>query len=229
MSDEHKPQHIAIITDGNRRWATERGLPKFVGHTEGAKNLKTLALSAIEAQIPYLTLWGMSTENLKRDAEEISHLFSIFAKIVDYLSDFDEHQVRFNVIGDTTRLPNDIQTKIKSVQEKTRHYSQLVLTIALVYGGRDEIVRATRKIIEAGIHPDDIDEEIFGQFLDTANLPDVDLLIRTGGNKRLSGYLPWQSTYAEIYFTDTYFPAFGKKELNTAIKWFGEQKRNFGK
>ncbi|MBI2436456.1 MAG: di-trans,poly-cis-decaprenylcistransferase [Candidatus Magasanikbacteria bacterium] len=229
MSDKHKPTHVAIITDGNRRWATNQGLPKFVGHTQGAKNLKHLALCAIKHNIPYLTLWGMSTENLKRDADEVAYLFNLFGKVIEYLPDFEMYNVKLNIIGDMSRLPQDVQKRIQTVVEKTKNYSKLMLTIALVYGGRDEIVRATKKIIKAGLKPEDLNETSFAQFLDTAGLPDVDLTIRTGGQQRLSGYLPWQTTYAELYFTDVFFPAFDETEFEKSINWFEEQKRNFGK
>ena len=229
MEEKDKINHVAIICDGNRRWATTQGLPKFVGHTEGAKNLETLARAAIKNEIPYLTLWGLSTENLKRSEKELAHLFTLFGKIIDYTDKFQKNDVRLTTIGDITRLPEKVQKKINSVIEATKNNKTLTLTLALVYGGRDEIMRATKKIIADNKNPEEINEELFDSYLDTADLPDVNLAIRTGGHKRLSGFLPWQTTYAELYFTDTFFPAFGEKEFEEALEWYRVQKQNFGK
>lgn len=227
MALQHNIQHIAIIMDGNRRWAAERGLPKLLGHTEGAKNLKTIGQAVQKLGIPYLTLWALSTENLKeRSKEELKHLFSLFKQLVDYLGDFIKNNVRLQLIGDLEKLPEDVQEKLNAVVEKTKDHTGMVLTLAINYGGRDEIIRAVNKIILEGVST--LTEEKFSPYLDTANMPDPDLIVRTGGHQRLSGYLPWQSTYSELYFTQTYWPAFSEEEVNTAIEWFEEQKRNRG-
>jgi len=229
MNKEHKLTHIAIVTDGNRRWAVAQGLPKLVGHVEGAKNVKRIAKSAIAHDVSYLTIWGMSTENLKRSEEEVNKLFSLFGQIVDYIDDLKQDNVRLRLIGDLSRLPTETQEKLNHAVESSARHTGMTLTFALIYGGRDEIVRATKKILDAGLHADQITEETFAEHLDTAGMPEVDLVIRTGGHQRLSGYLPWQSVYAELYFTNTFWPAFDEKELDTAIEWFYEQQRNRGK
>lgn len=224
------PQHLAIIMDGNRRWATERGLPKMAGHTQGAKNLKTIAKAVQAAGIRYLTLYALSTENLKeRSPEELKHLFTLFEEVVDYLGDFIKNNAQVRVIGDLESIPEKTRRSLEQVIEKTKANSEITLTLAINYGGRDELVRAVRKIAAQNIPVENITEETISQNLDTANLPDVDMVIRTAGNQRLSGYLPWQSIYAELYFTDTKWPAFDKTELQKSLDWFAEQQRNRGK
>lgn len=228
MNRQHNLQHIAIIMDGNRRWATERGLPKLLGHTEGAKTIKTIAKAVQKRGIPYLTLWALSAENLKeRSEEELKHLFSLFKQLVDYLSDFIENNVRLNLIGNLQELPSNVQEKLNDIVEETKDHTGMFLTLAINYGGRDEILRAVNKIIKEKKEIND--ESEFEKYLDTTNMPNPDLIIRTGGHQRLSGYLPWQSTYSELYFTKTYWPTFGEEELDTAIEWFEEQKRNRGR
>ena len=219
------PKHLAIIMDGNRRWATERGLPKFLGHTEGGKNVKTIALASIKHNIKYLTLWALSTENLKERSEaELAHLFSLFTKLLNYLVDFLENNVQLNTVGDLSKLPVDVQESLNSTKAKTAGNSGLVLTLAVNYGGRDEILRAVQKT-----NGEPLSEEQFSQLLDTKDLPDVDLIIRTGGHQRLSGFMPWQSTYAELYFTPIYWPAFDANALRAALDWYEAQQINHGK
>ncbi|MFA6548133.1 MAG: polyprenyl diphosphate synthase [Candidatus Magasanikbacteria bacterium] len=223
-------KHIAIIMDGNRRWATEHSLPKIIGHTEGSKNVKHIAKVAQDLGIKYLTLWALSTENLKnRSQEELKHLFSLFEKLTEELDASKKNNLRIKIIGDLSKLPTSTQNKLDEVVKKTQDHTGLTLTLAINYGGRDELVRTIRKIVDGKISIDKIDEELIDQFLDTANMPDPELIIRTGGDQRLSGYLPWQSTYAEIYFTPIKWPAFSEENLNEAVQWFEEQKRNRGK
>ena len=224
------PQHIAIIMDGNRRWAKEQGKPAIFGHSAGAKNLKRIVQKALDLGIPYLTFWALSTENLKRDEKEVKHLFSLFEKITDYLNDFLKNDAKFNIIGDMSeQIPEKLQKKLLDVEKKTEDAKKITLTFAINYGGRDEIVRATKKIITEGLDPAHITEELFSRYLDTKDIPDPDMIVRTGGNKRLSGYLAWQSTYAELYFTETKWPAYAPEDLVHAIDWYKKQKRNFGK
>lgn len=224
------PQHLAIIMDGNRRWATERGLPKMAGHTQGAKNLKDIAKAVQAAGIPYLTLYALSTENLKeRSAEELKHLFSLFEQLVDYLDDFIQNNARLRIIGDLSGIPEKTHLALEKIATETRHNKDMVMTLAVNYGGRDELVRAMRKIAEYKIPAADITEQTITDNLDTMGLPDVDMIIRTAGNQRLSGFLAWQSIYAELYFTNTKWPAFDKTELQKALDWFAEQQRNRGK
>jgi undecaprenyl diphosphate synthase len=230
MSNQNTIKHISFVPDANRRWAKKQGLTKMEGHTQGAKNLRNVAQEVLNLGIPYMTIWGLSTENLKnRSKLELNHLFSLFSKITNHLEDFFENGVRLNIIGNMDTLPKKVVSALKKTEEKTQHNKKMVLTLAINYGGRDEIVRAIRKIIKAKIKPEDVTEEKVNLFLDTAGLPEIDLVVRTGCQKRLSGWLPWQTTYSELYFTDTFWPDFDKQELQKAIKWFNEQKRNKGK
>ena len=221
-------KHISFILDGNRRWATEKGLPKTLGHTEGGKTLKKILSIANNYKIPYVTTWVLSTENLKRSEKELKHLFSIIEKLVDYINDVNKKNIKVNTIGDLSLLPEKTKQKLEDFKELTKNNTGMVWTLAVAYGGHDEIIRTTKKIIEQNIQPDDIDEKLFSSLLDTHDLPDIDLVIRTGGRTRLSGFLPWQTTYAEMYFTPTYWPAFDKKEFDIALDWFENQKRTFG-
>jgi undecaprenyl diphosphate synthase len=224
MTKSNKIKHLAIIMDGNRRWATARGLPKLFGHTEGAKTLKKIATAVKKRDIPYLTVWALSTENLKnRSEKELKHLFKLFGKLTDYLDDFFKNDAKLNLIGDIEALPNKTQEKLNQVLEKTKDNKSITLTLAINYGGRDEILRAAKK------SKGNLTGEKFSNNLDTYNLPDPDLIIRTGGHKRLSGFLPWQSVYAELYFTDTFWPAFNEEELDKAINWYQAQQQNRGK
>ena len=222
--------HIAIIMDGNRRWATEHNLPKIMGHTEAGKNVKQIVKAAQNRNIKYLTIWALSTENLKeRSQEELKHLFSLFEKLADEIDASTKNNLRIGTIGDLSKLPASTQKKLNDIAEKTHHHTGLTLTLAINYGGRDELVRTIKKIIDNNTPVDKITEELIANFLDTANMPDPELFIRTGGDHRLSGFLPWQSTYAEIFFTPTQWPAFSEKDLDAAIEWFRLQKRNHGK
>ncbi len=230
MPSQNNLRHIAIVMDGNRTWATTRGLPKLMGHTEGAKTLKKIATAVREREIPYLTVWALSTENLKeRSPEELKHLFSLFNQLTNYLEDFFKHNARVLLIGNISELPAETQKRLGEMVEKTKSHTAMTLILAVNYGGRDEILRATKKMLAAGVSPEGVTEETFKTYLDTANIPDPDLIIRTAGHQRLSGYLPWQSTYAELYFTDVQWPAFSEKDLDDAIAWFQNQKRNHGK
>jgi len=222
--------HIAILMDGNRRWAVENNLPKLIGHTQGGKNLKNIITACQKRDIKFLTVWALSTENLKeREPKELKHLFSLFEKLVDYLGDFNKNNVRANIIGDTSKLPISTQKKLNEIAEHTKNNTGLVFTLAVNYGGRDEIVRAIKKIMNSSNSSKELTEENFSNYLDTFDLPDPELIIRTGGANRLSGFMSWQSTYSELYFTKSYWPAFSEKDLDLAIDWFKQQKRNHGK
>ncbi len=230
MSQEYPLKHIAIILDGNRRWATERGLPKIVGHTEGAKNLKKIAKAVQKRGIQYLTVYALSTENLhNRSEEELKHIFSLFEQLTEYIGEFVANGSKINLIGNIAALPQKTQERLLDLQEKTKSHDKMVMTLAVNYGGRDEITRAVKKIIEEKIPVENITEEVVGLHLDEPTMPDVDLVIRTGGDQRLSNYLPWQTTYAELYFTPTHWPAFTENNFDTALEWFQNQKRNKGK
>lgn len=230
MSQEYPLKHIAIILDGNRRWATERGLPKIVGHTEGAKNLKKIAKAVQKRGIQCLTVYALSTENLhNRSEEELKHIFSLFEQLTEYIGEFVANGSKINLIGNIAALPQKTRERLLDLQEKTKSHGKMVMTLAVNYGGRDEITRAVKKIIEEKIPVENITEEVVGLHLDEPSMPDVDLVIRTGGDQRLSNYLPWQTTYAELYFTPTHWPAFTENDFDAALDWFQNQKRNKGK
>lgn len=224
------PNHIALIMDGNRRWATKRGLPKIAGHTKGAENIRPILQKCLDLGISYVTLWALSTENVKKRSEkELKHIYSLFTKLVNYLGDFAENDAKLQIIGDITVLPQKVQDSLSEVIEKTRDNTNMVLTLAVNYGGRDEIVRATKSLLASGISPEELSEEEFEKHLDSGMLPDPELIIRTGGHQRLSGYLPWKSTYAELYFTQEYWPGFTPELLEEAIDWFKSVQRNKGR
>lgn len=222
-------RHIAIIMDGNRRWAVENSLPKIIGHTHGAKNIRPIAEAAIRNDVSFLTLFTLSTENLKnRSAVELKHLYGLLEKIAGERALFQENDVRFGLIGDLSGLPEKTLRVLYGLKGETSGHSSMTLTIAVNYGGRDEIVRAASRLM--GDSPEvPVTEALFSAYLDTAGMPDVDLLIRTAGHQRISNFLPWQSTYAELYFSDVKWPAFSPKDLDEAVRWFGEQQRNRGK
>ena len=220
-------KHIAIIMDGNRRWATEKGLPKMMGHTKGAKNFRRIVKAAQAKKIQFLTFYALSTENLiGRSPEELKHLFSLIEKLPEYIGDFEKTETQLRVIGDMSKLPEKTQKRLQLLSEKTKSYTKFVLTLAINYGGRDEITRAVKKIIAAKVKAEDITEKLFEHYLDTTDIPEVDLMIRTGGDQRLSNYLPWQTAYAELSFTCVCWPDFSEKDLNQALNWFHDQKRN---
>lgn len=225
MSDTQKLQHIAFIMDGNRRWAKERMMPKALGHSEGAKTLRKIAKAVRERGIPYMTVYALSTENLKRSQEELDHLFMLFGKLVDEFDDLVKQDVRIKILGDMTRLPEDLAKKLKQLEENTQQNKTMTLSLAIAYGGRDEIVRAVREMED----PKNATEESLEAHLDMNDIPDVDVIVRTGGHHRLSNFLMWKSAYAELIFTDTYWPAFDEKELDDVLIWYAEQMRNFGK
>ncbi|ATU05035.1 di-trans,poly-cis-decaprenylcistransferase [Candidatus Gracilibacteria bacterium HOT-871] len=222
--------HLGIIMDGNRRWAKEKGFPKFVGHKAGVENIKKIAKLAIKHNIKMLTIWALSVDNLeKREEEEVKGIIKLINKIEDFLGEMLESDLKLQVIGNIDRLPEKSQTILRDIIEKTKNNVGLILNIALVYGGQDEIVRATKRIIKAGIDPDTLTREEFKKYLDTADLPAPDLIVRTGGDMRHSGFLLFDSEYSEYYFTNTKWPDFGEEELKKAIDSFANSKRNFGK
>lgn len=233
MEEKLLPKHIAIIMDGNRRWAKENGLDYRLGHKEGAENLKRIAKYANEIGIKYLTVYAFSTENWKRTKEEVGALMILLQKYLEeFLSSNDFDNIKINVLGDTSKLDEGLQKSINKILHKTENNTGLVLNIAFNYGGRDEIVKAVRKISsevkENKLNIDDIDEETFSKFLYTAGQPDPDLLIRTSGEQRLSNYLLWQLAYTEFYFIKKYWPDFSKQDLDEAISKFEARNRNFG-
>ena len=222
------PKHIAIIMDGNGRWASKRGLPRPAGHLKGVKNVRNIVEACRNKGIKLLTLYAFSTENWKRPKREVKvlmrYLEEYLAKEMPVLK---KNDIRLSAIGRIGELPVRVQTKLEEVMKETSTCKEMVLNLALNYGGRAEIIDAVRKI-QAEARDVEIDEGNFSDFLYTRGLPDLDLLIRTGGEKRLSNFLPWQLSYAEIYFTKKLWPDFGKKNLDEAIEVFKKRERKFG-
>lgn len=230
---EHLPRHIAIIMDGNGRWAVERGLPRFRGHQKGVERIRDVIEGAMEWGIPYLTLYAFSKENWVRPKEEVDFLMELLSRYLDQeLPKMKENEIRFNVIGCRKDLTAEIQKKIDRNMRETASNKKLVLTLALSYSGRVEIVEACRKIagrVKTGeLDLESISESTLQESLYTANLPDPDLLIRTSGELRVSNFLLWQISYAEIYVTEKLWPDFSKEELGKALEAFQKRKRRFG-
>lgn len=223
-------RHVAIIMDGNRRWAKNRNLPPTQGHLHAAENaIEPLIEEAASQGIPYITFWAFSTENWKRDKEELDALFSIFRMALNKLAlRFMKRGAKLRILGDINRFPKDIAEKSLDFINKTKSNDAITVSFALNYGGRDEILRAVKKIVSDQVPADRINEELFSSYLDTTGIPDPDLIIRTGGEKRLSGYLPWQSVYAELYFTNTLFPDFNVEQFRLALDDFNQRDRRFG-
>lgn len=231
------PKHVCIIMDGNRRWARKRKLQVFKGHEKMAyEGIESLARHAIKRGISHLTLWAFSTENWKRDKKEVDALMNIFRKLLDNnLNKLAEEGVRFNIIGDMSRFADDIQQKSAKLKKKTAENDKIVVTMALNYGGHDEIIRAQKKMyldLLESTNPKKVVEQVepekFEQYLDTADLPKPDLIIRPGGEIRLSGFMSWQSAYAELYFSDALMPDFNEEEFDKALIEFDQRSRRFG-
>ena len=233
MEEINLPQHIAIILDGNRRWARQRGLLDKLGHKEGAENLKRIAKYANKIGIKYLTVYTFSTENWKRSEEEVSALMMLLKVYVnDFIKSTTNDNIKINILGDISALKEDLQECIIKAMEKSKNNTGLTLNLAFNYGGRDEITKAVKKIAEKvknnEINIEDINEDLVSNNLYTTGQPDPDLLIRTGGEKRLSNYLPWQLVYTELLFVDKYWPEFSSEDLDEAIKVYSGRNRRFG-
>jgi undecaprenyl diphosphate synthase len=232
-ADGSAVRHIAIIMDGNGRWAADRGLPRAEGHRQGVESVRRTVEAALALGITHLTLFSFSSENWARPKEEISDLFGLLRRFIRRdLADLHKNGVKIRVIGTRTGLEADILRLIDDAIELTKNNTALNLTIAFNYGARDEIARAARRIAEAAaegsLAPSEVTEERFGSYLDTANLPDPDLLIRTSGELRLSNFLLWQLAYAEFVFVDTYWPDFSREQLEAAIAEYQRRSRRFG-
>ena len=223
-------QHVAIIMDGNRRWAKQKGLSPTEGHREAAvKTIEPLIQECVDQKIPYVTFWAFSTENWKRDKEELKAIFGVFRFALKNLAiKFIKEGVKLNILGEVNRFPEDIAKQCLEFVNKTRKNSKITVTFALNYGGRAEILRAVKKLIKEGVAEDEITEENFSLHLHTADTPDPDLIIRTGGEQRLSGFMPWQSIYSELIFTPTLFPDFTVEQFRLALDEFRQRERRFG-
>lgn len=222
--------HLAIIMDWNRRWAKKRLLPAVAWHKAWADNVKNITQLAWDKGIKYLTLWALSTDNLqKRWEEEVSHIIKLINWIEKYLWDMMKKWVKLNLIWDIKKLPEESKKILTSLLEKTKNNSWIVLTIALIYWWQDEIIRATKKILEAWLNPETLTREEFRKYLDTKDLPQPDVIVRTGWDIRHSWFLLFDSEYSEYYFTQKWWPEFDEEELDSVINSFEKAKRNFWK
>lgn len=227
-------QHIAFIMDGNRRWAKQRGLPVMQGHKKGADALVEIAQAAKDVGIKYMTVYAFSTENWQRSEEEVAHLMDLLREYLDTgFKKLQENDARILFIGERYMLAPDIVAKIEKIEQETANNKSVTLCVALSYGGRQEIVAAAKrlaqKVQKGEIAADDIDCNLFAQNLYTAGIPDPDLMVRTGGELRISNYLPWQLSYSEFYFSDTLWPDFNKEELTQIIGEYSKRERRYGK
>jgi undecaprenyl diphosphate synthase len=226
-------EHVAIIMDGNGRWATQKGWPRLVGHRRGAERVKEIVRCAPDLGIRWLTVYAFSTENWKRSTEEVLGLMSIFARYIEREADrLAAEGVRMRFIGDRSKLDGKLQNLMEGIEERTKTLSRLNFTVAINYGGRDEILRATRviarEVAEGRLDPEAVTDELVSSYLDTADLPEPDLVIRTSGETRTSNFLLWQTAYAEYEFTPTLWPDFTPAELGAIVGRFGNRERRFG-
>lgn len=227
------PRHVAIILDGNGRWAKAKGMPRSYGHMKGCANLESICDDVKELGIRYLTVYAFSTENWKRSRDEVEGLMKLFRSYLKRcIKISDRNKMRVKVIGDISGFDPDIQESIHILEEHSKDYTELYFQIALNYGSRDEILRSVRKIAreaaDGTLSPDEIDETVFERYLDTAGVPDPDLLIRTSGELRLSNFLLWQLAYSEFYFTEVPWPAFDRQELEKALEVYQMRDRRYG-
>lgn len=227
------PQHVAIILDGNGRWAKSKGMPRNYGHAQGSKNVERICEDAYRMGIKYLTVYAFSTENWSRPKDEVDALMKLLRNYMKTcLKTAAKNDMKIRVLGDVTGLDEDIRSRIAELEEATKDNGGLNFQIAINYGSRDEIVRAVRKLAadirDGKVSPDEIDETCIEGYLDTHDIPDPDLLIRTSGEQRLSNYLLWQLAYTEFYFTDVPWPDFTKEELTKAIEQYNARDRRFG-
>ena len=228
----HPPQHIAIIMDGNGRWAKQRHLPRTVGHAKGAGVVRDLVKSCADMGVHYLTLYAFSTENWQRPVDEVSTLMGLFIQYLEKeMANMRTEGVRLRVLGDISRFPPELQQRIRDAEADTLDQPKITLNVAANYGGRWDIVQAVQAWQRAhpGADASQLTEGNFGQYLSTAGMPDVDLMIRTGGESRISNFLLWQAAYAELYFTPTLWPDFDENELKKAVYWYCDRDRRFGK
>ncbi len=224
-----RPRHIAIIMDGNGRWARRRGLPRLAGHRAGTENIRRIVEACVEEGIEILTLYAFSTENWSRPAEEVQGLLRLLSEVIGRETEnLHRNGVQVRHIGRLEGLPGELQGKIRQAVERTRGNRRLILNVAFNYGGRTEIVDAARRLIAEAVPPEEVTEERFSSALYTAGCPDPDLIIRTAGEMRLSNFLIWQAAYSEFYSTPTLWPDFDREELRRAIEAYGKRVRKFG-
>jgi undecaprenyl diphosphate synthase len=223
------PRHVAIIMDGNGRWAISRGLPRIAGHRAGTENLRRIIRASVEFGVKYLTIYAFSTENWRRPPEEVQGLLRILEDVIDReLAELNKEGVQLRHIGRLERLSPALQAKVLAAIDLTKNNDRLILNLAFNYGGRDEIIQAIQRMIRDGIDPDAVTDKLVGQYLYTAGVPDPDLLIRTSGELRMSNFLIWQAAYAEWYTTPTFWPDFDKDEYRRALETFAQRDRRYG-
>lgn len=226
---ENLPKHLAFICDGNRRWARHRGLPTLLGHKEGVEAIKRVVRRASELNIENLTFFCFSTENFNRDKEEVDYLFNLFRDIKNLKDNFKKHDYKFHHTGDKSLLPKDIIDIIKEVEDETKDCKKGIVNLAIAYGGRNDIINAAKRIVKEKVKPEDITEESFKNYLTTGEMPDVDLLVRTSGEKRISGFMLYNMAYAELYFVKKHWPSFTGKDIDDCIVEYQSRHRRFGK
>ena len=223
------PRHVAIIMDGNGRWAKARGLPRLAGHRAGTENLRSILEACVEFGIEFLTIWAFSTENWQRPETEVKGLLRILEQMIRReLRQLHKEGVRLCHLGRLDRLPGRLRQQVLDAIELTKNNERIVLNVAFDYGGRPEIIQAVQRIVKDGIAAEDVDEGLISSYLYTAGQPDPDLVIRTSGELRTSGFMMWQAAYSEYYITPTYWPDFDRKELYKALVAYGERDRRFG-
>jgi undecaprenyl diphosphate synthase len=227
---EKIPQHVAIIMDGNGRWALQRGLPRLAGHKAGTENLRRVIRASVELGVKYLTIYAFSTENWGRPPEEVIGLMYILEDVIDReLNELHKEGVQLRHIGRLERLAPSLQEKVLDAIDVTKNNDRLILNIAFNYGGRDEIVQAIQRMMKDGVPPEKVTDELVSQYLYTAGVPDPDLIIRTSGELRVSNFLIWQAAYSEWYITPTFWPDFDKDEYRRALESFAHRDRRYGK
>ncbi|WP_322797349.1 isoprenyl transferase [Tepidiforma sp.] len=229
ISGGRVPRHVAIIMDGNGRWATQRGLPRAAGHRAGTENIRRVIERFADHGVQYLTLYAFSTENWNRPQREVRTLIRLLRYFIKReLNNLHRNGIRLQMLGHIETLPEWLQQQVRDAIELTRHNDRMVLNICFSYGGRDDIVMAVRAIIRDGVPAEEVTEAVVSRYVMTAGMPDPDLVIRTAGEQRISNFLLWQSAYAELYFTDTYWPDFGREDTDIALAEYGRRKRKFG-
>ncbi len=229
ISGGRVPRHVAIIMDGNGRWATQRGLPRAAGHRAGTENIRRVIERFADHGIQYLTLYAFSTENWNRPQREVRTLIRLLRLFLRReLGNLHRNNVKLQMLGHMETLPEWLQEQIANAIETTKDNDGLLLNICFSYGGRDDIITAVRAAIASGLSPEDVTEASFPQFLSTGPIPDPDLVVRTAGDFRISNFLLWQAAYAELYFTDTFWPDFGREDIDMALSEYGRRKRKFG-
>lgn len=232
VSKEKLPVHVGFIMDGNGRWASKRGLPRSIGHKEGAETFNRITRRCKDLGIKYVTYYAFSTENWSRPADEVSALMKLFEQYLGDAEKYVKDNTRLIFLGDKSKFSEKLRLRMEELEEKSRDFDSMTVLLAMNYGGRDEIVRAARRaaalVKDRSITPDQIDESLFSSLLYTGGILDPDLIIRPGGEKRLSNFLTWESAYSELYFTDVLWPDFNAKELDKALEDFAQRGRRFG-